>query len=60
MKLIASKFSNESGIGPVNLLELKSLKEKDEVYYDKETIEHSLKITPLIQLTEFLNFPFYQ
>lgn len=42
MKLILSKFSNESGIGPVNLLELKSLKEKAEDYYDKNTIERWL------------------
>jgi len=69
IKLIDSKSSSEPGIRPVNLLELNSLKEKDD-YYDKETIMRVVFLYVTIfsaivikidfQLTKFLNFPFRQ
>lgn len=57
MKFIDSKFRNESGIEPVNLLELKSLKEKDGDHYD-EVMAHGHNQILTIEYNErYFKFP---
>lgn len=50
MKFSDSKFSNESGTEPVNLLELKSLKEKEDDYYD-EFMAHGIGESQVYNIT---------